>query len=173
MRTSNYAMAGLSSELHRHKYLRDRLLAEVPDLDSETLADTLEGLTDLREMIAEILRSALDDEALAAGLGMRLEQMKARHERLTSRAKRKRAMVLDAMTEGAIPKLVTDDLTASLRQGSATLEIDAEDRLPPHYWKPQPPKLDRLGLLQDLKAGHAIEGAFLKAPQMHLNVRAK
>ena len=49
-----------------HKLLRDRLLAEIPDIDAETLADTLEGITDLREMLAEIIRSALDDEALAA-----------------------------------------------------------------------------------------------------------
>lgn len=173
MRTSAYAMAGLSNELTRHTYLRNQLLTEIPDLDSETLSDTLEGLTDLREMIGEILRSALEDEALASGLGTRLEQMKARHDRLKNRAKRKRAMALNAMTEGSILRLVTDDLTASLRQGSPTLEIDAEDRLPEHYWKPQPPKLDRLGLLQDLKAGQAIDGAFLKAPQMHLSVRAK
>ena len=54
-------------ELNNFRLLRDHLLLQIPDIDPETLADTLEGITDLREMLAEIIRSALDDEALAAG----------------------------------------------------------------------------------------------------------
>ena len=44
--------------------LKERLLAELPKLDEETLRDTLEGITDLHEMIAAVIRSALVDEAL-------------------------------------------------------------------------------------------------------------
>ncbi|HRI98855.1 MAG TPA: hypothetical protein PLZ93_24730, partial [Nocardioides sp.] len=46
--------------------VREQLLAQIPDLDEETLADTLEGLSDLPQMLGEIVRSALEDEALAA-----------------------------------------------------------------------------------------------------------
>ena len=38
----------LSGELTRHQRFRDCILSEIPDLDAETLADTLEGITDLR-----------------------------------------------------------------------------------------------------------------------------
>lgn len=58
-----------------------RAAAEIPEIDPESLADTLEGLTDLREMLAEVICSALDDEALAAGLSTRLSDMKDRIER--------------------------------------------------------------------------------------------
>ena len=71
----------------------------MPDLDEVTLADTLEGITDLREMPAELVRSALGDEALAGALSTRLSDMKARLERLEARAKRKRQLVLEAMTQ--------------------------------------------------------------------------
>jgi hypothetical protein len=54
------------------------MLEELPDLDDETLQDTLEGISDLRQMLAEVVRSALDDEALASGLSTRLSDMKAR-----------------------------------------------------------------------------------------------
>jgi hypothetical protein len=160
-------------EIGKHQYLRDRLLAEIPDLDAETLADTLEGLTDLREMLAELIRSALEDEALAAGLSTRLSDMKARLERLETRAKRKRQLVLRTMSEAAIAKLEQADFTAALRLAAPALEVVAEDKIPAAYWKPQPFKLDRQGLVQALKAGTAIEGVAWARPHQLLSVRTK
>src|SRR5918999_3753923 len=127
MRRCSDWSAVLPAELARHKVLRTRLLAEIPDLDAETLADTLEGITDLREVLAEVLRSALDDEALAGGLSARLSDMKARLDRLETRARRKRQLVLNAMIEADIAKLPEADFTASLRQGTPTLEVIAEE----------------------------------------------
>ena len=161
----------VGAELCRWKLLRDRLLAEIPGLDAETLADTLEGITDLKEMVAEVIRSALDDEALVAGLSTRLSDMKARLERLETRAKRKRQLVLKTMGEADMAKLEQPDFTASLRQAAPTLEVVAEDKIPAAYWKPQPFKLDRQGLLQALKAGTAIDGACFASPQQCLSVR--
>ena len=160
-------------EIGRHQHLRDRLLAVIPQLDAETLADTLEGLTDLREMLAELIRSALEDEALAAGLSTRLSDMKARLERFETRAKRKRQLALKTMSEADMGKLEQSDFTASLRQAAPALEVVAEDKIPAVYWKPQPFKLDRQGLLQALKSGTAIDGACLAPPQQCLSVRTK
>lgn len=173
MRPTPACNVAMPSELARHNYLRGRLLAEIPDLDQETLADTLEGMTDLQQMLGEVVRSALEDEALAAGLSLRMGDMKARLERLGARAKRKRTLVLNTMTEARLQKIAEPDFSASLRQGTATLEVDAEDRIPADYWKPQPPRLDRQGLLAALKGGAMIEGAFLAPPQMQLSVRTK
>ncbi len=49
----------------------------------------------------------------------------------------------------------------------------AEDQIPAAYWKPQPSKLDKQGLLAALKSGTVIEGAALAAPQLQLSVRTK
>ncbi len=145
----------------------------MPDLDEATLADTLEGITDLREMLAELIRSALDDEALAGALSTRLCDMKSRHERLETRAARKRQLVRAAMTEAEMKWLEEADFTASLRQGAPALEVVAEDKIPVAYWKPQPPKLDRQGLLAALKGGVDIDGVALAAPTLQLSVRTK
>ena len=61
--------AAVAGATRHYAHVRARLLAEVPDLDAETLADTLEGISDLSEMLGEIIRSALDDEALGFRLG--------------------------------------------------------------------------------------------------------
>ena len=165
-----FAVAG---ELRNYADFRSQLLAEFPDLDSETLADTLEGLTDLREMLAEVIRSALVDEAMANGLSTRVSDMKVRLDRLEANAKRKRQLALQAMTEAGIPKLAEPDFSASLRQGSPSLEVIAEEKIPAAYWKPQPPKLDKQGMLSALKLGTEISGAALSEPQWQLSVRTK
>ena len=165
--------ARLAAELRDYSSLRARLLAEIPDLDAETLADTLEGITDLREMLAEVIRSALEDEALASGLSTRLNDMKARLERLETRAGRKRQLALRVMSEADIQKLTESDFTASLKQGAPTLDVVDEAKVPAAYWKPQPSKLDRQGLLAALKAGVAIEGVAIAAAQTQLSVRTR
>ena len=161
------------TEASRYQLTRDRLLAQFPDLDDETLADTLEGITNLREMLAEVVRSALVDEALVAGLSTRLGDMKARLQRFEVRAKTKRSLVRQAMTSAELPKLSEPDFTASLHAGVAVLEVMAEDQIPELYWKPQPPKLDRQGLLSALKDGAEIDGVELGPRAMKLSVRTK
>ena len=58
-----------------HNWIRDRLLHEFPDADAETIKDTLEGLTDLPEILAGVIRSALIDQALILGLRERIEEI--------------------------------------------------------------------------------------------------
>ena len=163
----------LSVEASKYLQLRERLLSGYPNADAETLLDTLEGITDLHEIIAAVIRSALVDEALQAGLRTRLEQMRQRLTRLEERGAKKRQMALDAMCEAGLKKLEQPDFTASARAGMPPLVIVAEGIIPELYWLPQPPKLDRQSLLADLKRGDPIPGAQFGNPKPSLAVRTK
>ena len=88
-----------------------------------TLQDTLEGITDLHEMIAAVIRSALVDEALQVGLRTRLEEMRQRLARLEERGAKKRQLALEAMCEVGLKKLEQPDFTASARSGSRPLIV--------------------------------------------------
>jgi hypothetical protein len=52
-----------------------------------TLADTVEGLTDLHEVLAAVIRAALADQALATGLEGRIGEMQARRTKRRQIAK--------------------------------------------------------------------------------------
>jgi hypothetical protein len=163
----------LAIEASKYQLLKQRILERHPHADDETLADTLEGITDLHEMIAAVIRSALVDEALQAGLRTRLEDMRERLTRLDERGAKKRQLALDAMTEAGLNKLQQPDFTASTRPGSPFLVVTAEDEIPSPYWIPQPPKIDRLTLLGELKRGADIPGVQLNNPKSVLVVRTK
>ena len=49
----------LRAEVQIYNWLREKMLDRYPDLDDETIRDTLEGITTLHELIAELIRSAL------------------------------------------------------------------------------------------------------------------
>jgi hypothetical protein len=163
----------LKLEIVKHQALKQRLLSYWPDCDEETLRDTLEGITDLHEMIAAVIRSALVDEVLQAGLRTRLEDMRTRLHRLEDRGGKKRKLALEAMTEVGLTKLEQPDFTASARPGSPSLVITAEELIPEDYWVPQAPKLSRQALLSDLKRGLGVSGAQLSNAQPVLMLRTK
>jgi hypothetical protein len=163
----------LRVEISKYQLLKQRLSREFPTADEETLLDTLDGITDLHEMIAAIIRSALVDEVLQAGLRRRIEEMRARLGRLAERGLKKRQLALEAMNEVGLKKLEQPDFTASARIGSPALIVTSEQAMPPDYWIPQPPKLDRQALASDLKRGKEVSGACLGNANPVLVVRTK
>ena len=160
------------SAIH-YRTIRDRLRAEAPELDEQTLADTVEGLTDLHEVLAAVLRAALEDEALARGLKCRIADMQGRLDRLQDRAAKRRQIAKDVMVELDLKKITAPDFTASLRPGLPALVVLDEDAVPSIYWQPGEPKLKRQVLAADLKDGTEVEGATLTNPEPVLNLRVR
>ena len=163
----------LEGEFNRYAELRRRLLEADPDIDERTLADTLEGATDLREAIASVIRSALEDETLATALAARIEKMKARLARLEATAQKKRDIALAAMEEADIEKLLEPDFTVSIRSVGPSVVITDQQAIPEWFWIPQPAKLDKRRLLETLKAGEAVLGAELSNSKITLAIRTK
>src|SRR3954454_3625645 len=95
----------ISSEMTRFTELRRRLLEADPEIDERTLFDTLEGATDLHEAIASVVRSALEDEAMAKALRSRIEDMRQRLGRIETAAEKKREAALSAMEQAEMIKL--------------------------------------------------------------------
>jgi hypothetical protein len=156
-----------------YRAIRDRIRAEDPKIDEQTLADTVEGLTDVHEILAAIIRAALADENLATGLKIRVTEMQDRLARLQDCAAKRRQIAKDVMLDLDIKKLTAPDFTASVRPGMPALVVLDEAAVPSIYWQPIPPRLNRQGLLNELKEGVDIKGVALSDPEPVLSVRTR
>src|SRR5262252_3469731 len=156
-----------------YRAIRDRIQAEDPQIDQQTLADTVEGLTDLHEVLTAIIRAALTDQALAIGLEGRIGEMQARRDRLQDRATKRRQIAKDVMIELDLKKLAAPDFTASIRPGTPALMVIDKAAVPSIYWEPREPRLNRQELANDLKHGAEIAGVALSNPEPVLSVRTK
>jgi hypothetical protein len=156
-----------------YRSLRDRIRAQDPQIDEQTLADTVEGLTDLHEIVTAVIRSALADEALATGLKSRIADMQERLDRLQDRASKRRQIAKDVMIELDLRKITAPDFTVSIRPGMPSLLVLDEAAVPSIYWQPVAPRLNRQELLSELKEGADIKGVTLSNTEPVLSVRTK
>jgi len=166
-------MTRLSTEVGKHQLLKQRILELEPDVDEVTLADTLEGLTDLNDIIFAVSRGIVVDEAHVDGLRLYLKDLQERVSRLESRARSRREAVRDAMVEAGLKQLVAPDLTLSIRSSSPGLVVSDESEISEHYFEPRPPKLNRMAVLNDLRRGASVPGTFLSNAAPVLAVRTK
>jgi hypothetical protein len=162
----------LDLEKRRYLALRETLLREDPEIDERTLADTVEGISNYPDMLAEIVRGALYDEMMVDAIKARIAGMAARLDRFETRAAKRRQIVRDSMVETGLDKLVQPDFSASLRRSSPAVQVIDATLIPQTFWEPRP-HLRRAELLTALKDGAEIPGATLSNPFLSLSVRTK
>jgi hypothetical protein len=164
-------LAALTAE---YRAMRDALLAEFPELadDGETLSDTLEGETNLPDVLADLIRSARRDEAMADGLGTIIKDNHERKSRLQARADKRRRMVLALMNAVEMGKLEQPDFTASVRRVPPGVVVTDEAALPDDYCRiTRAP--DKTKLRDALGRGEAIPGATLGNGSDTLTIRTR
>jgi hypothetical protein len=148
------------------------LLADDPELDERTLADTLEGLTEFNQALAATVRAILKDETDASVLGLLMDEMAERRDRFKARADKRRQIVRDAMLDADMAKLTMPDFTATVRTAPPHVVVVDETAIPQTFFEMRP-HLRKRELLDALKDGATIEGAELSNPGMTLSVRTR
>ena len=153
----------LAQSAAQARRLKDDLLTAMPDLaeEEQLLLDTLEGQTDVMEQLAAVVRSAVDDAAMAEGTALQIARLQARKGRLEQRATSKRQVVLSVMADLDIKKLPAPDMTVTRKRTAAKVTIYDRDALPEQYRKQKEWEPNKTALARDLKAGTTISGATL------------
>ena len=157
----------------------NRLKAELMDLeglepDDRCLAHTLEGATDLQELIAGIVREAGAAQAMAKGLAELIDLNIKRKQRLEHRNETLRKIALRAMEETGLLKITAPDMTITVSQGRPTLMVTDEAAVPDELCKiTRTPKKKEIGEFLASGEFEFITYAMWSDPQPILTVRRK
>jgi Siphovirus Gp157 len=163
----------LDMEMHIYTAIKEWLRAEDPAIDEQTLADTVEGETDLTETLAAIVRAAEKDQADAEALAAMRAKMKTRHELLLERSRRRKARVAEAMDEVHMKRLAMPDFTASVRDGTPSVIIFDPAMIPKQYTEERVTlHVSKSKIGEAIKNGEHVPGAELSNKGRTLMVRA-
>lgn len=137
-----------------------RVLAMVDEeADMDVIRDTLESIegliTDKAESIAKLIKSIdADIEAIQAEEKRLYDRRKALENRRNSIKEYLETQLISA----GIDKVKGTLFTISIQNNSPSVNIQDDATVPEKYYIPQPPKLDKRALIEDLKAGAQYEG---------------
>jgi hypothetical protein len=140
------------------------MIADMADLlgdDAELIANTVEGETNLHDVMQRAFKRIAELNGLMNGIAGMMADLKDRGERFERQRDTLRGLLCEAMSVAEMKRLETPLGTASLRVVPSKAEIANEADIPSKYWKPQPPKLDRKAVLEALKAHEPVPGAYL------------
>ena len=144
-----------------------QLLSMVNDeADIQMLQDTMEGLegeiTDKAESIAKLIKSIESDES---GIKAEEERLYARRKALENRRVSIKDYLEQQLIGAKIDKVKGTVFTVSIQNNPPSVNIQDDATVPAQYYVPQPAKLDKKTLLDDLKAGALYEGITLQQTQ--------
>jgi hypothetical protein len=126
-------------------------LKALGEQDEELIRDTIEGQTNLREILADMAQADGEDDALVDGLAAYIKKMQDRKARIEHRSDIRRSLMAVAMEVAELPKLETAAGTISRKAVAPKVVVVEEADLPPQFFAPQPPKLDKTALTRALK----------------------
>lgn len=159
-------------EVKRVNAIRAQLLAEDPTIDEITLADTIEGVSDLNEIIMRIMRHSLKDKRRTDEIEMQISELELLRDRYKARADKRRKIVADAMLEANLTKITAPEFTASLRSNAPHVIVIDENLIPPEFFEMRRHLLkNELG--HAMKGGAQVPGAVLSNPVLSLAVRTR
>lgn len=158
-------------ELMKWRELRGQL-EDVEGMDELCLLDTLEGATNLKEILLDIDDEIQERESHVEALAARIEVLTARRDRHKKAIERLRTIILQAMDSAGIPKIEGPAGTLSVSNVAPALEIEDETKIPVRFWIRPDPKIDRKALAKALKE-EPVEGARLGNGGITLTIRRK
>lgn len=139
--------------------------------DAEAILGTIEGETNLIEVIARAVKRLDELKKLDESIAGLVTSYNARRERFAKQADDLRTTISEALDAAGLKRLELPQATLSLRATPPSVIINDEAAIPSKFWKQPPPTLSKSAVKEALKAGEIVPGATLSNGGTTLNIR--
>ena len=141
-------------------YLRIMAMMEDPELDPQTLADTLEGVEGELEVKAENYAKVMRNlEADVVGIKAEIDRLSDRKKTIENNIKQMKKALQDAMEITGKTKFKTELFSFGIRSNAPAVVIDGElENIPTEYLRIKEPEIDKAKIKEALKNGVELEG---------------
>jgi len=135
------------------------------EFDEQTIADTLEGMSDRIEIKAEnVGMFILNLEAQGNAIKDAEKRMADRRKSIEAKAESIRRYLKDNMDRVGITKIENPYFSLNIKNNPPSVVITDAGKIPSNYYnypEAPPPSPDKTAIAKALKAGEIIEGAYL------------
>ncbi len=148
-------------------------LADVEDLDEETVRNTLDALEgEIQVKAQSVAAMTLNVEAWAQAADEAAKRIAERAARARKRSAWLRQYLLTNMQAAGVTKFECPEFTVAIRKNPAAVQIADGIILPARFMvqpEPPPPRPDKKAIAEALKAGEQIEGcAFVQSERLDI-----
>ena len=168
----NAPVSGIAVTYQR---VRERLIEEYPGIDDDPdlLRDVLDGATTAQDVVAGLVRQAMEAAAMRAAVHQLAEDYANRAARLSDRYHRLKHAALRLMEDMGETTIRRPEFTLSVSHRKGTPEVYDEEALPESLWKYKTVRsVDREKLAEAFAAGE-VPGVRLTNGSSVLTVRSR
>lgn len=134
-------------------------LLDNPDIPQEEIQKSLNELTgDITEKFESIAKIIRGKECDVEGYKKEEKRLNARRITAENQIEFLRNYIFDSMRALDEQEIKGNVFTLKLRKSPPTVKIINQEAIPEQYYIPQPGKLDKKAMLDDLKANKTIDG---------------
>lgn len=148
------------------------MLRDVLTEDERLYLDTLEGETDLYELVRKLLNEIEQDEGVQAVLAEQIADRAARKSRAAERVKHNREAIGALLECASLDKLTLPEATISLRKVAPKPIVTDEAAVPDEFCR-FTRKPDMAAIKAGVEAGRAVSGVSFDNGGISLTVRRK
>ena len=142
-------------------YLQILSMMEDPELDPQTLADTMEAVEGELEIKAENYAKVMKNlEADVTGIKAEIERLSERKKTIENNIKNMKSALQMAMETTGKTKFKTELFSFNIQKNAPTVVIDASDpnNIPPDFLKFKEPEVDKTAIKAAIQNGMDLTG---------------